>query len=65
MHAKAASKWVDMVWKEGVMGDFGGEVGERLAQRDGAVKELRAFLEGCKFIFVGRAVTDRRFVLTG
>lgn len=65
MHAKAASRWSDIVWKEGVMGDFGGELGERMALRDSAVKELRAFLEGCKFMIVGNAVTDRRFVLTG
>lgn len=47
------------------MGDFAGDQGEKLAQRDPSVRELKTFLEGCNFKLIGNAVTDRGFVLTG
>lgn len=54
-----------MVWKDGVMGDYGGDAGESLAKRDPAAREVKRFVDSCEFRIVPDAVTDKDYVITG
>ena len=64
-HARAAAKWQQIVWKEGILADFAGEAGEGLAKRDSAAREVKLFVDSCEFRTVPEAVTNRRYVITG
>lgn len=63
--ARAAARWKETVWQDGVLGDFCGPYGSAIAQREPVVRELRAFLEKCDVALIGPVVTNRGYVLSG